>query len=88
MYHFNSKDNPCFNCEERHLHCHSECDAYKEFVVKCEQAREMGKRISVINETLYEGAGRRYSYAKKHLPCSKERKHFALPETSRRKKEA
>ena len=22
---------PCQNCEDRHMHCHSECDKYKEF---------------------------------------------------------
>lgn len=73
------KNNPCFKCEERKLHCHSECEAYRAFNEMCEQYRAKAKEVQMINETMYFGAERRYKHARQSAPCSKERKHEKIP---------
>ncbi len=83
MFCHNGHDNPCFNCTERRLHCHSECDAYKAFQAKREESRKKGEQIALINEALYAGAARRYHGLKQRKPCSKERKHDLMPGSSR-----
>ena len=35
---------PCYNCTKRHSHCHSECEAYREY------RRELVKKNSFIKE--------------------------------------
>lgn len=35
---------PCHNCPERHPHCHSECDKYKEFTAFRQQVLEARKK--------------------------------------------
>lgn len=83
MFKYNGHDNPCYNCTERRLHCHSECDDYKAFQIEREEGRKKGEEITRVNETLYYGAIRRYSAARKKRPCSKERKHDLMPGSSR-----
>lgn len=36
---------PCKDCTERHLHCHSECEAYIAFNKEREQIREERKKV-------------------------------------------
>lgn len=37
-------DVPCKDCTERHLHCHSECEKYKEFSVWNEERLSKKRR--------------------------------------------
>ena len=37
------KDNPCYNCTERRVGCHSKCDKYKEFKEKLAELRDKEK---------------------------------------------
>ena len=37
------KDNPCRTCSDRYDHCHSECEAYKNFIIRHEEERDMIK---------------------------------------------
>ena len=36
------RKHPCYQCEDRHIGCHSECDAYKQW---CEKNEKMKKDI-------------------------------------------
>lgn len=71
MYYYRSKDNPCYQCTDRHMHCHSECDAYKDFCARNEERRQQGKIIRSTNEALYESSMRRYKGFYQKRPATK-----------------
>lgn len=42
-------NSPCKGCEYRHIHCHAECDEYKEFVMEREKVRRERLVQSQVN---------------------------------------
>lgn len=44
--------NPCYKCEERHMHCHAECEKYQQFAEENEKLRETLFKERMQNEAL------------------------------------
>ena len=38
-------NDPCYECPDRHVGCHSECDRYKEFACKKREASQKAWKI-------------------------------------------
>lgn len=47
---------PCFECDERHKGCHSQCETYRTFIVANEKFREWRKLQKDIDHTISENA--------------------------------
>lgn len=59
---------PCQDCKDRHLHCHSECDKYKDFTEKLKYIHKKREEVRKINDAEYDGIHRRkhvYLYPKR-----------------------
>lgn len=50
---------PCMGCDQRRLHCHSECSNYISYLKANEAIRRQKWEQIAINDTLYAGETRR-----------------------------
>ena len=46
MHKYTKQQSPCFECTERHMGCHSECEKYKQFRAE----REEVSRQRILNQ--------------------------------------
>ena len=44
---------PCLNCNDRHVHCHSNCKLYMDFKLKNDKIREEKYKINKLVYDLY-----------------------------------
>ena len=56
---YRGENAPCKDCQDRHSGCHPQCEAYKLYAEKREQARQERYMIKEIAEARYAGSIRR-----------------------------
>lgn len=59
---------PCLGCEERHLHCHSECEKYKAYKAILEEVKADARKRNeeyMFNYELKREVMKRYDRRKK-----------------------
>lgn len=59
-YKISSGKVPCKDCQERHLHCHSECQRYIEWAAKQRIVTAKEREQWLINGLIRDGQARRY----------------------------
>ena len=60
------KDNPCYECTERKLGCHSKCEKYKIFRIKIEEMRNKEKLFTRNTSSRADQIHDAYTISKKH----------------------
>lgn len=56
---------PCKDCQDRRVGCHSECEKYKEAVEDMQEAKEKAKQNCMANEVLFERRRRIQNYVQR-----------------------
>lgn len=48
------KNNPCFNCPDRHAGCHGTCEAYRNWKAEHDKQRDAERQIDIENYKITE----------------------------------
>jgi len=67
---------PCLGCDQRRLHCHSECSNYISYAKANEAIRQHNREQIAINDTIFAGESRRMKSFVKTKAAGQKHKGF------------